>query len=288
VTGGDAPQRLLIVNADDFGLTNGVCRAIVRAHVEGIVTSTSALAIAPAFAEGAGLLGDAPDLGVGVHLAVVGEDPPLLSAREIPTLVDRGGRLPLSWRQFLPRIAMGRIDIADVEREFTAQAEAVRTAIAPRRVTHLDTHQHLHLWPRVAEVVCRLARQMEVPAVRVTRSASRGLKGRGVNRLAVRLDQRARAAGLRVPDAFAGFDEAGAVAPARLTGVIAALGAGQARTAEIGIHPGEHGDADLDRYEWNYRWGDELDALLSADARAAVTRAGFTLGSFADLGAAAG
>jgi predicted glycoside hydrolase/deacetylase ChbG (UPF0249 family) len=162
--------RLLIVNADDFGLTEGVCRAIVRAHREGIVTSTSVLAVAPAFASGASMLDDVPALGVGVHLAAVGEDPPLLSAREIPTLVDRQGQFLYSWRQFLPRLALRRIDPDDIEREFSAQGEAVRASVGADRITHLDTHQHLHLWPRVASIVCSLARRWNVPAIRSTRS----------------------------------------------------------------------------------------------------------------------
>ena len=110
-----------------------MCRAIVRAHHEGIVTSTSALALGPAFGACAPLLDDAPELGVGVHLAVVGEDPPLLSATEIPTLVDEDGRLPLSWRQFLPRAFAGRVDIADLEREFDAQLDAVTRSVAGTR-----------------------------------------------------------------------------------------------------------------------------------------------------------
>jgi predicted glycoside hydrolase/deacetylase ChbG (UPF0249 family) len=283
VNGTSVPSRLLIVNADDFGLTDGVCRAILRAHNEGIVTSTSALAVAPAFAHRAVWLDDAPEIGIGVHLAVVGEDPPLLSAREIPTLVDKQGRLMYSWRQFLPRMALGRIDIGDVEREFVAQGEVVRTAVGPARITHLDTHQHLHLWPRIASLVCRLAQRWDVPAVRVTRSARGSAKGRVVNGLATRLDRRVRAAGLLAPDAFAGFDEAGGVGASRLVGVIERLGATGARSAEIGIHPGEHGDVDLHRYEWGYRWGDELDALMAPEARVAVARSGFTLASFAAL-----
>jgi predicted glycoside hydrolase/deacetylase ChbG (UPF0249 family) len=285
VSGTAAAPRLLIVNADDFGLTDGVCRAILKAHTEGIVTSTSVLAVAPAFARRAVLLDDVPRLGVGVHLAVVGEDPPLLSAREIPTLVDKRGHFMYSWRQFLPRMAIGRIDIDDVEREFTAQGEAVRTAVGPARITHLDTHQHLHLWPRIAGLVCRLAQRWEVPAVRITRSASGSPKGRVVNRLAARLERRVKAAGLVAPDAFAGFDEAGGFGVAQLAGVIENLAATRARAAEIGIHPGEHGDADLGRYEWGYQWGTELDALVAPGARAAVDRSGFTLGSFAALGA---
>ena len=286
MTSAAAATRLLIVNADDFGLTDGVCRAIVRAHREGIVTSTSALAVGPSFSRCASMLDDVPDLGVGVHLAAVGEDPPLLSAREIPTLVDARGRLPLSWRQFLPRIALHRIDLADVEREFTAQGEAVRAAVGASRVTHLDTHQHLHLWPRIDALVCRLAQQWHVPGVRVTRSLGRGLKGRMVNLLGRRLDERARVSGLVVPGVFAGFDEAGGVTASRLAAAIEQLGAAGETTAELGVHPGEHGDPDLARYEWGYRWGDELDALVAPDAREAVRRAGFTLGSFAALKAA--
>ena len=65
------------------------------------------------------------------------------------------------------------------------------------------------------------------------------------------------------------------------------LGAHGAQSVELGIHPGEHDDADLARYEWGYRWGDELDALVSPEARDAVERNGFTLGSYAALGAVA-
>ena len=285
MNGAFASARLLIVNADDFGLTDGVCRAILRGHTDGIVTSTSVLAVAPAFNRCARALDDVPELGVGVHLAAVGEDPPLLTAREIPTLVDKSGHFMYSWRQFLPRMALGRIDVEDLEREFAAQGDAVRSAVGPARITHLDTHQHLHLWPRVATLVCRLALRWEVPAVRITRSLGRSPKGRLVNLFAARLDRRVKAADLLAPGAFAGgSDEAGAIGGPRLVSVIEQLGASGASTAELGIHPGEHGDPDLERYEWGYHWGDELAAVVAPDAQEAVLRAGFTLGSFAALG----
>jgi chitin disaccharide deacetylase len=276
-------ERLLIVNADDFGLTEGVSRAILRAHHEGILTSTSVLALGPAFNATAPWLTDAPELGVGVHLAIVGEDPPLLTAKEIPSLVDDHGRLHLSWRQLLPRAAVGRIDTADVEREMSAQLEAVTAAVGAERLTHADTHQHLHLWPPIGKVVIRLARRAGIPAARVTRSLGRSPSGRVVNALGARFDRRAAAAGLSRPAAFAGFDEGGTLAAPHLVATIAALGDAGAPSAEIGIHPGEAGDPDLDRYHWGYRWGDELDALLSTSARDAVAANGFTLGTFAEL-----
>ncbi|PZA19292.1 ChbG/HpnK family deacetylase, partial [Modestobacter versicolor] len=168
-------SRLLVVNADDMGLTPGVCRAVLRGHTEGVVTSTSVLAVGAAFDDAAARLRDAPGLAVGAHLAIVGEDRPLLSAAEVPTLVDRSGHFPLSYRTVVARGAAGRIDPDDVRREFTAQLEAVRGIGVP--VTHLDTHQHTHLWPAVAEVVVELATAAGVPAVRLPTSRSRGPVG---------------------------------------------------------------------------------------------------------------
>ena len=280
-------MRLLIVNADDYGLTTGVSRAILRAHREGILTSTSALALGPAFAATASWLDDVPELGIGAHLAVVGEDPPLLSASEIPSIVDRAGKLDLSWRRFVRRAAMGRVDMADVERELSAQLQRVIDAVGRPRLTHLDTHQHLHLWPPIGRLLLGLAARTDVHAVRATSAVGRGPKAAGVRWLGQRFAARAAAAGVRAPDAFVGFDDGGRTDTDRLVALIASLGASPATTAEIGIHPGEHGDPDLARYQWGYRWGDELDALVSPRARAAVDASGLTLGTFAALGAAA-
>ena len=66
------------------------------AHLDGVVTSTSVLAVGRAFEGAATMLRATPTLDVGAHLALVGEDPPLLPAREIPTLVDADGAFPLS------------------------------------------------------------------------------------------------------------------------------------------------------------------------------------------------
>lgn len=277
-------HRLLIVNADDFGLTKGVSRAIVRAHREGVLTSTSLLALGPAFASTASWLDDVPELGLGAHLAIVGEDRPILGPREIPTLVDRNGRLAPSWRAFLPRAAAGRVDVADVEREFEAQLSVITDALGAPRLTHLDTHQHLHLWPPVGRVVLRLAERWGIGAARLTRSSSRSPVARAVNRLARRFERRARAAGVALPAGFAGFDEGGAMDEARLVSTLDRLASSAVPSAEIGVHPGEEGDPELDRYQWGYRWGSELGALTGQRVREAIESHGFVLGTFGDLG----
>jgi predicted glycoside hydrolase/deacetylase ChbG (UPF0249 family) len=278
-------ERLLIVNADDYGLTPAVSRAILRAHRDGIVTSTSALALAPGFASSAPALRDTPGIGVGAHLAAVGEDPPLLSAREVPTLVDGRGRLASSWRVFLPRLAAGRIDPEDVRREFTAQVDCLQDAGLV--LDHVDTHQHVHLWPAVGAVVLDVADKAGIGAVRIIRSARWGPVGLTVRRLAVRLERRAQARSLRFPADATGLDEAGTLDLERLLAALARLSRSRARSAELATHPGEAGDADLDRYRWGYVWDRELAALVDPAVRERVAGAGFRLGTYADLGEAA-
>ena len=64
-------MRRLIINADDFGLTSGVNRAIVEAHGHGVVTSATLMANAPAFSEAVQLAEASPRLGVGCHVVLV-------------------------------------------------------------------------------------------------------------------------------------------------------------------------------------------------------------------------
>ena len=281
MSGGAGRRALLVVNADDYGLTEGVSRAILDAHRDGIVTSTSVLALAPGFAPSVGWLQDAPGLGTGAHLAAVGEDPPLLSAREVPTLVDKKGRMWSSWRVFLPRAAAGRIDPDDLRREFGAQIEAI--AGAGVTIDHLDTHQNIHLWPMVSDVVLELGEQHGVRTVRVTRSTAKSPVGITVKRLATRLEGQLRERGWVWPEASTGVDEAGCLELGAMVGALSRLAATGARSAELATHPGGADDSARERYRWSYQWEDELAALRSATVRAAVDELGFELGTFADL-----
>lgn len=277
----ETKPRLLIVNADDFGLTEGVSVGILRAHREGIVTSTSVLALGPAYPKVSHLLADHPCLGVGVHLAAVGEDPPLLSRAEVPTLFGRRGRLPTTWSTFLSRAALGRVDPGDVRREFTAQLELVRELGLP--ITHLDAHQHLHLWPMVGRVVLELARRFGVPAVRVPRLRALTVTGAGVTVLARQAAKRARQAGVAFPADAVGIEVAGQLDMAQLDAVLFRSWARGAKSVEVAVHPGEADDPDRSRYQWGYRWSDELDALTGPAAHQLVARRGFMLGTYADL-----
>ncbi|MFD1152112.1 carbohydrate deacetylase [Saccharothrix hoggarensis] len=278
-----AARRLLIVNADDYGLTDGIARGVLRAHRDGVLTSTSVLAVGPAVRRTARWLADAPALGVGAHLALIGVDPPLLTRREIPTLVTRDGGFPREWRRFLARAAAGRIDPADVERELDAQVERL-VGECGLNLTHLDTHQHLHLWPPVADVVVALARRWRIGAVRLPSSRAGGPKGAGIRRLSAGVRRRLTAAGLVSPGAYAGLDEAGRLTLPTFRSALERLTESSATAAEINCHPGEAADPEASaRYEWGFARAGELDALTSPELRDAVDHLGWRLGTYADL-----
>lgn len=152
------------MNADDFGLTAGVNRAIIELHQAGVLTSTTLMARAAAAEEAIELARSTPSLGVGCHVVLV-DGEPLRSARELPALVDPGtGRFMPTLGKFLKRLLAVRIPSSEIEAEASAQIGLLRSrGIA---LTHIDTHKHVHMFPGVLRPVLRAARAAGIRAVR--------------------------------------------------------------------------------------------------------------------------
>lgn len=154
----------LILNADDFGLTAGVNRAILELHRAGVLTSASLMARAAATDEAMELARAKPSLGVGCHVVLV-DGEPVLSAQNLPTLLDlRTGRFHPTLGVFLKLLLTGRIRSSEIEAETTAQINLLHAK--GLRLTHIDTHKHAHMFPAVLRPVLRAARAAGIRAVR--------------------------------------------------------------------------------------------------------------------------
>jgi len=154
----------LIVNADDFGLTAGVNRAILELHRSCVVTSASLMARGAATEEAFALGLSTPSLGVGCHVALVDGDS-VLPWREIPTLVrEATGRFQPTLGAFLTQLLAGRIRSSEIEAEAGAQIALLQSKELP--LTHIDTHKHVHMFPAVLRPVLRAARAAGIRAVR--------------------------------------------------------------------------------------------------------------------------
>lgn len=144
-------RRRAIINADDLGMSRGITDGIIRAHLEGVLTSASLMVNQPASEYALAQLQRAPRLGVGIHLNLC-EGPPLLAASQVPSLVTHEGR-------FLPRKVMIRklwcwqVSPREIEAEFRAQIGWMKErGITP---THADSHYHLHMYPAAVKPFCR-------------------------------------------------------------------------------------------------------------------------------------
>jgi hopanoid biosynthesis associated protein HpnK len=154
----------LIVNADDFGLTAGVNRAVAELHNAGVLTSATLMARAGATSEAVNLALLTPTLGVGCHI-VLADGEPVLAPREIPTLVDqKTGRFPQTLSAFLSRLFTGRIATEEIEAEATAQIDLLKSQ--GLKLTHVDSHKHTHMFPAVLRPVLHAARAAGIRAVR--------------------------------------------------------------------------------------------------------------------------
>ena len=153
--------KRLIVTADDVGLHRGMTDGAIRAHVDGVVTACSIVANGAAFEHAVERLRDIPTLACGIHLALVEERP--LSGN-VPSLIGANGLFPENYAAFLTSYTLRRTRIDEVERELRAQIERVlQTGLT---LTHANGHQHLHLLPRIFEIVQRLAEEYRIGYVR--------------------------------------------------------------------------------------------------------------------------
>jgi predicted glycoside hydrolase/deacetylase ChbG (UPF0249 family) len=157
------------VNADDFGLTAGINRAIAELHRAGVLTSTTLMARAAATEEAIEMACATPSLGVGCHVVLVDGEPVLSARQRIPHLADPvTGRfqpkLPAFLRSLYRYGNPSRSFVREIEAEAAAQIDRLQSR--GLCLTHIDTHKHTHMFPAVLRPVLRAARAAGIRAVR--------------------------------------------------------------------------------------------------------------------------
>lgn len=249
----------LIVNADDFNLTEGVTRGILEAHLRGIVTSTSVMVNLPGLERTRDLAREAPRLGLGLHLNLT-FGPPVLPPARVPSLVDGTG----SFIRDRDRVGCGG-QPPEIREEVTAQVGRFE-AVFGRRPSHLDTHHHVHRHPRVFDVVLDLAAALVVPLRALTPEMARRLRGR-------HLPAVDKAVGDVGPDVF--------WQPESLVDFLRNLPPG---VTELMCHPG-YADGALTGSSYCAQREGELRALCDPRVKGALTAAGIQCITYGDLAA---
>ena len=292
-------MRRLIINADDFGLTGGVNRAIVEAHEGGVVSSATLMANGQAFDDAIALAQCRPRLGVGCHLVLV-DGAPLLDPTAVRSLLDRGDSAGNPhFREGITRFGtlalLGRLRENEIEAEATAQIRKLQAAGV--KVTHLDSHKHTHTFPRVLRPLLRAAASCGVRAIRnpferiqgSQLAASPSLWRRwaevGVLRgLARQFREAVQQAGIATPDGTLAIVATGSLNERLFRLMVEHLPDG---TWELVCHPG-YNDAALREVHTRLRQSreQELQILTSPATRELLAANGIEIVSFRELAVA--
>jgi chitin disaccharide deacetylase len=256
------------------------------AHRQGILSAASLMVAGAAAADAVERARRLPSLRVGLHLVLV-EGSPALPPESIPGLVDTSGHLRKDLAQFGFDICARPSVRAQLKAEIEAQFRAYQqTGLA---LDHVNGHKHFHLHPAVASEVIAIGRRYGMQALRVPREPADvlariepGAHGPASERFLARvLSLRARRAGLRAPDQVFGLAWSGAMSAPRVAGLLRHLDSG---ATEIYLHPatrdGFAGSAP------DYRYADELAALIDPDVCALARRPDITLAGYSDCRAA--
>ena len=285
-------MRRLIVNADDFGLTAGVNRAIVEGNRTGIVTSATLMANAQASAAAVDLANAQPGLKIGCHVVLI-DGVPL--NRDLPSLTNGSERFRTSLKQFAIAAVRKQMTPEEIEREVEAQIRKIQASGVS--LTHVDSHKHTHMFPHILRPVLRAARACGIRAVRKpfepVRSWSRPmvfgtpgiwLRSAGVMAFQVFASEFRRAlneAGMVSTDGTLGIAVTGLLEQQNLLRILEAMPVG---TWELVCHPG-YSDADLLAAGTRLTKSREveLSALTSTETKNALLRHHIELISYADL-----
>jgi chitin disaccharide deacetylase len=279
----------LIINADDFGYSSAVNRAVIQAHREGVLTSASLMVNERAAGEAVQLAHANPRLAVGLHLVLVLGRSTLPQAA-IPHLVDRHKNFTKSPFKAGIKYFFSSAARHELRQEMRAQFEKFRATGLP--FSHVDGHAHLHLHPVIFTELIKLCEEYSVQRIRIVKGEMRlSLRldrthlpiklvwGVVFNWLARHCEKKLQGRGFVVPEKVYGLLQTGNMNEDYWLGLLAQM---PCTPSEIYAHP-----LAADAEEWNRqenpRGALELQALLSPRVRAAIQTSGFALSTYRSL-----
>ncbi|MBT0654275.1 hopanoid biosynthesis-associated protein HpnK [Geomobilimonas luticola] len=280
-------MKELIINADDFGLSAGANRAIIKAWREGILTSASLMVRGEGFTEAVSLARENPGLQVGLHLTLV-QGRGVLPYEKFPSIVDRAG----NFTNDPVHAGMRYFFIKQLHKQLRREIEAQITAFRETGLTlsHVDGHLNIHMHPTVFDILRELMPRHGITSFRLSRENlaaelavdRKRLLGKSADafifsRLASRCRPHLDRQGVTYAAEVKGLLNSGRMTEEYLLRALDRLGEG---VTEIYFHPGCHPDGELARWMPDYQHEAELMALTSPRVKEKLRSLGIKLRNY--------
>lgn len=273
--------RRLIINGDDFGLHESINAGIIAAHRSGCLTSASIMAGGAAFDDAVCLARRYPSLGIGVHLTLVAARP--VAHGDIHTILTQDGRFFSGYGAFVKRYLAGKIDKKHIERELSCQIQKVVGAGV--KISHIDSHQHLHVLPGMPGVIARIAADFGVNKIRIPAepigylgtggwTVGRWLGKTALTVCATMARCQYATRGFAFTEHFRGMMAGGSMNREEMIHILKHLPDG---VTEIMVHPGADNAVLGQVFPWQYHWQDEMETLMHDEVLTMIRNGGIQL-----------
>lgn len=151
----------LIINADDFGASEGINNNILKLHKLGVVSSTTIIANGSCFKSAVDISKDNPNLGIGIHLCL---DGPFNIGKDYNTILDKNTNQFYNSNQIIKKLREFKVEESEIYKEYSLQIEKVLDHQI--KISHLDTHHHLHVLPLTLKSMIKAAKKYNIHYIR--------------------------------------------------------------------------------------------------------------------------
>jgi len=250
----------LKIISDDLGLYSSVNDGIIFALKNKLITGASIMANGEAFNDALEKLRTVNEPNIGIHFVLVEEEPFVAK------------RLEENHQVFFIKYILGLIDLDDIEKELQAQLnKVIQSGI---KISFINSHQHLHLLPRITDIIIKLAKDNNIEYIRTVtepfnlkRGLFRALESLFLTLLSNLAKNKINKMGIGTNDFFFGFLSAGSLEKEDVDLVKDYYSKNKDKIIELGCHLGYENDEMKEKYKhWgSYNWQSELKVLENAN-----------------------
>lgn len=281
-------MKRLIVNADDFGLHESINDAVEIAHNKGILTSASLSVNGDAFEHAVSIAKKNKNLGIGIHLTLIGERP-IAPVKEIPSIVDKNGMLFEDHGEFCIKVLRKKHLLEHIAIECDAQINKfLQTGLVP---THVDSHRHMHLFPLIFRMLTPILKKYNIKKVRWLNIPWVDFKGMDIKKITylffVQYVRLLKVKEYKHSDYFISFFKSGDIDIDYLKSALISL---KDRITEINFHPGKDNSLIIKRYgflkksyKWKCNWEKEFGLLLNSDIKKIIQANNISLVNYSHI-----
>jgi chitin disaccharide deacetylase len=280
--------KKLIISADDFGLHSSINEAIEKGFQDGLLTSASIIANGPSFSEAVNIAKRNPNLGIGLHFNII-EGKSIASENNVASLLDEGGMFFENYNKLSKRIMFGQVRLEEIEKELEAQIKHCTNS--GLTLTHIDSHQHLHMLPKIYKILVKVSNKYGINKFRylnppfVDFSFSQQFKT--FLSIFFKIFKSKFAYNVITPDYFIGFFNSGNLKCGYIIDVLSKINSG---VIEIGFHPGLD-NVQLTKsfpnwnkyYDYTFDWESEYSTITNPKFRQYIEENNIKLLNFKNL-----